>query len=130
MPEHGPDTTVWRRPCDLSRIGKSHGHSPSPKLGSAVDYMPLEYLDDHATTEWRRRTTDYAYEAFELLDASWHFIQVSWLQLCLPCWDAVFISRYPARVDQGPDTQEEALPMAATQHTLKTSPRVMLLLKH
>jgi hypothetical protein len=51
--------------------------------------LSISYLDDHAATDWRRRTTDYAYEAFELLYASWHLMQVSWLQLCLPCWGAV-----------------------------------------
>lgn len=51
--------------------------------------LSISYLDDHAATDWRRRTTDYAYEAFELLSASWHVMQVSWLQLDLPYPDAV-----------------------------------------
>ncbi len=49
-----------------------------------VRFLSISYLDDHAATDWWRRSTDYAHEAFELLYTSWHLMQVSWLQLCLP----------------------------------------------
>ena len=54
-----------------------------------VRFLSISYVDHHAATDWRRRTTDYAYEAFELLYTSWHLMQVSWLQLCLPCREAI-----------------------------------------
>jgi hypothetical protein len=54
-----------------------------------VRFLSISYIDDHAATDWRRRTTDYAYEAFEILYISWHLMQVSWLQLCLPRWEAI-----------------------------------------
>jgi hypothetical protein len=54
-----------------------------------VRFLSISYLDDHAATYSWRRTTDYAYEAFELLYTSWHLMQVSWLHLCLPCLDAI-----------------------------------------
>jgi hypothetical protein len=46
----------------------------------SIRSLSISYLDDHAATDWRRRTTSYAYEAFELVYASWHLMQVSWLQ--------------------------------------------------
>ena len=49
-----------------------------------VRFLSISYVDYHAATDRRRQTTDYAYEAFELLYTSWHLIQVSWLQLCVP----------------------------------------------
>ena len=53
-------------------------------------FVSITYLDDQAAKDGRRRrTTVYAFEAFELLHASWHLMQVSWLQLCLPCSGAV-----------------------------------------
>ena len=39
--------------------------------------LSISYLDDNAAIDWRRRTTSYAYEAFELVYASWHLMQVS-----------------------------------------------------
>ena len=54
-----------------------------------VRFLSISYLDDHTATDSWRRKTDYAYKAFELLYASWHVMQISWLHLCLPCLDAI-----------------------------------------
>jgi hypothetical protein len=53
-----------------------------------VRCISVSYLDDHAVNQWRT-TTDYAYEAFELLYNHWHLMSVSWLRLHLPCTGAV-----------------------------------------
>jgi hypothetical protein len=49
-----------------------------------VRFISISYLDDHAANDWWRRTTDYAYEAFELLYSHWRLMRVYWLQLCFP----------------------------------------------
>lgn len=48
-----------------------------------IRFLSISYLDDDTVTDWWRRTTDYAYEAFELLYTNWNLMRVSWLQLCL-----------------------------------------------
>lgn len=47
-----------------------------------VRYISISYADDHAVDSWRT-TTDYAYEAFELLYENWHLMSVCWLQFRL-----------------------------------------------
>ncbi|KAF4628350.1 hypothetical protein G7Y89_g9801 [Cudoniella acicularis] len=54
-----------------------------------VRFVSIPYLDDWAAQGGWRRTTEYAFKAFELLHTSWHLMQVSWLRLCLPCSGAV-----------------------------------------
>jgi len=54
-----------------------------------VRFLSISYIDNDTITDWWRRTTDYAYEAFELLYTNWNLMRVSELQLCLHGLDAI-----------------------------------------
>jgi hypothetical protein len=54
-----------------------------------VRFLSISYLDDYTATNSWRQITSYTYKAFELLYISWHLIQISWLQLCLPRFNVV-----------------------------------------
>ncbi len=75
---------------DLRTLAAFFQEGPSQDIAllHKVRFLSISYVDDQAATDWRR-TTDYAYEAFELLYTSWHLMQVSWLQLYLPCGEAI-----------------------------------------
>ena len=49
-----------------------------------VRFLSVSYLDNSAKGFWERRSTNYAYEAFEHIYKNWDLLQLSWLRLCLP----------------------------------------------
>ncbi|KFY99001.1 hypothetical protein V500_01494 [Pseudogymnoascus sp. VKM F-4518 (FW-2643)] len=54
-----------------------------------VRFLSISYIDDDTDGDWWRQTTDYAYEAFQLLIMNWNIMRVSELQLCLLCFGAI-----------------------------------------
>ena len=54
-----------------------------------VLFLSISYRDDDTVAGLWQLRTDYAYGAFEALYKYWHVMQISKLQLCLPCSQAI-----------------------------------------